>query len=257
MSWVNEARVKLAITALPVVLCNAVAIISQFSFFHAHLPKWGILGAVLFAAALESIAVFLAYMAHQALLSNDASLRLRLGSYAVGIAIGAINYSHFSVNGHPTVEAVSVGLLSAASAPLWGIYSRRVSRDALMASGAIEGHAVRLGSARWTFHPVHSYQVLRAAVWSYPDALPTVAIEKWEDSREDKPVKRARHAGNESELGPLCSDGCGERLPAGSTRKYKRNHKPVESATNGQTHIDDEDITQIMESVSGIGRPKW
>src|SRR6185437_1956587 len=209
---------------IPVILCNIVAIISQYSFFRFHLPGWGPLGAALFAGALESIAAFLAFSAHQALLSNDASLRLRLGSYAVGIAIGIINYSHFSVNGRPTVEAVSVGLLSAASAPLWGIYSRRVSRDALMERGAIEGHAVRLGSARWLFHPVKSVQVLSAAVWSFPDATPTVAIETWEHSQQPRQVNRPKHASGEA--GPLCGCGCGENLPAGSTRTYKRNHAP-------------------------------
>jgi hypothetical protein len=250
-TWAENINPKLVVTALPVVLCNAVAVISQYSFFHSHLPRWGNVGAVLFAAALESIAVFLAYMAHQALLSNDASLRLRLGSYAVGLAIGAINYSHFAVNLRPTVEAVSVGILSAASAPLWGIYSRRVSRDALMERGAIEDHAVRLGSARWTFHPVKSLKVLSAAVWSFPDATPTEAIETWEQSREVNPVKRARHAGNDSELGPLCKGGCGERLPARSNRDYKRGH------ANGCPDKIDRELADMrpLESANGT-RPK-
>lgn len=31
------------------------------------------------------------------------------------------------------------------------------------------------------------------------------------------------------EVGPMCECGCGERLPVGSTRKYKRGHKALEN----------------------------
>lgn len=238
-SFMPVVSAKLVVTALPVILCNVVAIFSQYSFFYAHLPKWGVAGAILFASALESIAVFLAYMAHQALLSNDASLKLRLGSYLVGGTIGLINYSHFAVNLHPTVEAVSVGILSAASAPLWGIYSRRVSRDALMVTGAIEGHAVRLGSARWTFHPVISFKVLRLAVWNNPSATPTEAIADWDETQNN--ISRG-HANVK-----LCACNCGLTLRPGTNRNYIRGHKPKpEVSTNG--HFDP---VSELESVNG------
>jgi hypothetical protein len=153
------------ITALPIVLANAISVLAQYSFFRAHLPHWGTVGAGLFAGALESMAVFLAYHAHAALMANDSAARLRLASYGTGLLIGLINASHFLTHGRVTVEAASVGLLSASSPWLWGIHSRRQSRDALLAAGLIEPHAVRLGSNRWLWHPVRCMHVMYQASW--------------------------------------------------------------------------------------------
>src|SRR6266581_1360649 len=164
----KPANRRAIVTAVPIVLCNTVAVIAQYQFFHAALKHWDTLGAVLFAVSLESISVFLAYFAHQALVSNDAALRLRFGSYGMGILIGAINFSHYAPDWRMNAEALSVGLLSAWSPVGWGIYSRRVSRDTLMQRGAVEAHSVRLGSVRWLFHPVKSYRVFRVTVWDNP-----------------------------------------------------------------------------------------
>jgi hypothetical protein len=153
------------VTALPIVLANAISVLAQYSFFRAHLPHWGTVGAGLFAGALESMAVFLAYHAHAALMANDSAARLRLASYGTGLLIGLINASHFLAHGRLTVEAASVGLLSASSPWLWGIHSRRQSRDALLAAGLIEPHAVRLGSNRWLWHPVRCMHVMYQASW--------------------------------------------------------------------------------------------
>jgi hypothetical protein len=129
--------------AIPVVLVNAVAFAGQLAFLHEHLP-WPLLGQVMMAVALESIAVYLAFHAHAAQLANDSALRLRLASYGFAAVIGAMNYSHYAGPGwRPTFPAVAVGLMSASSPWLWAIHSRRVSRDALLASGLIEPHALR------------------------------------------------------------------------------------------------------------------
>jgi hypothetical protein len=154
------------VTAMPIVLANAVSVVAQYAFFRSHLPHWGPVGAGLFAGALESMAVFLAYHAHAALMANDSASRLRLASYSTGLAIGAINASHFLVHGSLTVEAASVGLLSASSPWLWGIHSRRQNRDQLLALGLIEPHSVRLGSTRWTFHPYRCLVVASRAAWT-------------------------------------------------------------------------------------------
>lgn len=190
----KDPNYRAIITAVPIVLCNTVAITAQYQFFHAALKHWDTLGAVLFAVSLESISVFLAYFAHQALVSNDAALRLRLGSYGMGILIGMINFSHYAPGWHVNAEALSVGLLSAWSPVGWGIYSRRVSRDVLMQRGAVEAHSVRLGSVRWTFHPVKSLRVFSATVWDNPRATPVEAIAAYENrrsavqGRESRPV---------------------------------------------------------------------
>ena len=151
--------------AIPVILVNAVAFTGQLAFLRTHLP-WPPAGQVMVALALESVAVYLAWHAHLAQLANDSALRLRLAAYGFALVIAAMNYSHYMAPGwRPMFAAVAVGLMSAASPFLWGIHSRRVSRDALMARGLVEPHALRLGATRWLWHPVRSARVMYAATW--------------------------------------------------------------------------------------------
>ena len=152
------------LAAIPVALVNSVAFGAQLGFWRAHLPF--LAQAVLVALALESIAVYLAWLAHLALLADDAALRLRLAAYGVALLIGALNYSHFDGPGwRPTVPAVTFGMMSAISPWLWSAHSRRASRDALKARGLIEPHAVRLGATRWAWHPARSARVMWHATW--------------------------------------------------------------------------------------------
>jgi hypothetical protein len=152
--------------AVPLVLVNAVAFGGQLAFLREHLP-WGLVGQVTMAIALESIAVFLAFHAHVAALANDSAFRLRLAAYTFAVVIAAMNYSHYARPGWgPTFPAVAVGLMSASSPWLWGVHSRRVSRDQLMARGLIEPHALRLGTTRWVWHPIQSARVMFRATWT-------------------------------------------------------------------------------------------
>jgi hypothetical protein len=156
---------RIVAAAVPVVLVNAVAFAGQLAFLRAHLP-WPPIGQVAVALALESVAVYLAWHAHLAQVANDSALRLRLAAYAFALIIGAMNYSHYAAPGwRPTFAAVAVALCSAASPWLWGIHSRRVSRDRLMAAGLVEPHALRLGGTRWTWHPWRSARVMWCATW--------------------------------------------------------------------------------------------
>ena len=160
-----RAGVAMAFTAAPVVLVNVVAFCGQLAFLRAHLP-WVPAGQVLMAVTLEVIAVYLAWQAHLAQLANDSALRLRLAAYGFALLIAAMNYSHYAGPGwRPTFVAAAVALCSAASPWLWGVHTRRASRDRLMAAGLVEPHAVRLGGTRWAWHPYRSVRVMRAATW--------------------------------------------------------------------------------------------
>lgn len=155
-----------SIAALPIVLVNTVAVGGQLAWAHDHLGSWHLPGQVMFAAALESIALFLAYHAYLAEKSNDSALRLKLSSYTLGFVIGLINYTHWAVNTWtPTAVAVIMGMLSSLSPWLWSTYSRRVSRSILAANGLIESHALRLGVTRYMYHPIRSFKVARHASW--------------------------------------------------------------------------------------------
>jgi hypothetical protein len=153
------------VAAGPVVLVNLVAFFGQLAFLREHLP-WPLPGQILVAVALESVAVYLAYHAHVAQLADDSALRLRLASYMFAAVIGVMNFSHYAPHWRPTFAAVAFGLMSAASPWLWAIHSRRESRDALMARGLVEPHAVRLGATRWLWHPLKSIRVMGEATWT-------------------------------------------------------------------------------------------
>jgi hypothetical protein len=165
------------LAAIPVILVNAVAFGAQLGFWRVHVPLAA--EAVLVALALESIAIYLAWQAHLAQLADDSALRLRLAAYGMALVIGALNYSHFMRPGwRPTVEAVTFGMMSAISPWLWSVHSRRQSRDALKVKGLIEPHAVRLGSTRWTWHPIRSVRVMSHATWT-GETDPSAAIATW------------------------------------------------------------------------------
>jgi len=154
---------RVAVAAVPVVLVNVVAFAGQLSYWAGVLvPAL----AVVVAAALELIAVYVAYHAHLAQLANDSALRLRFAAYAIAAVIGALNYSHWCApHWRPTPVAIVFALCSVLSPWLWGIHTRRASRDALMARKLIEPHALRLGATRWAWHPYRSARVMRAATW--------------------------------------------------------------------------------------------
>lgn len=157
---------RIIITAIPIIGVNLTAIFAQFQFWHAHLPTWEIPGQLLFAVSLESVAVMLCYFAHLSMVSADSAFKLRLGAILFALAIATMNGSHYVTRaGAITAASIGVFACSAMSPILWGVYSRRQSRDTLISNGLIEGRSVRLGSARWLFHPRRSYQVFSLAVW--------------------------------------------------------------------------------------------
>lgn len=168
----NAARAAMA--AVPVVLVNSTAFIGQFAFLQAHV-HWILLGQVLIAVTIESIAVYLAWHAHMAQMANDSAARLKLGAYSFALLVGAMNYSHYAAHWHPTVMAVLMFFMSSLSPWLWGIHSRRASRDKLKERGLVEEHAVRLGANRWTWHPIRSFRVMYWATW-HGVSEPKVAI---------------------------------------------------------------------------------
>lgn len=151
---------------LPLLLVNSAAVYGQAGWAHDHLtPHWGI--AALFAASIESIGIYLAYEAHSALMAGDASARLRLGSYLVGMLAGTLNFAHFAgENYHPNPLAVTFGVLSSISPWLWAIRSRSMNRDRLRELGQIDPRAVRFSLLRWAMFPVRTFQAFRGAVWS-------------------------------------------------------------------------------------------
>jgi hypothetical protein len=190
--WARRAAPVVG-AAVPVAMVNGTAFIGQFAYIKDHVP-WVLPGQVLVAATFESVAVYLAWHAHLAMMKNDSSTRLKLGAQLFALVMGAMNYSHYSVHWHPTVMAVGLGLMSLLSPSLWGIYSRRAARDKLMERGLVEEHAVRLGANRWTWHPLRSVVVMWRATW-VGENNPQRAIGLWEAHRAERRARvEARRA---------------------------------------------------------------
>lgn len=164
-SAARSPRSHAIVAAGPVMLVNAVAFIGQYMYVHKHMP-WIVPGQVMFAVALETVAVYLAWQAHLAAMKNDSAMRLRLGAYIFACGIGAMNYSHYAApHWRPTFPAVGLFLMSALSPWLWGVHTRRVSRDELMAKGQLEGRSLRLGATRWLWHAIRSARAMYHATW--------------------------------------------------------------------------------------------
>lgn len=169
--------------ALPLVLTNGTAIGFQIA--------WGIdaltlplVGAAGLALAVETIAVYLGYMALQAMLANEASLRLRLGSLAFGAAIGALQWTHWHGVDGKDGAAILAAAASAISPWLWAIYSRARARERLRALGLVDQRAVRFSPLRWVLFPRQTYRAFRLAVWA-GTVSPAEAIAALDATRDD------------------------------------------------------------------------
>lgn len=171
--------------AIPLVLVNAAAIYGQAGWAHQHLVRsWAV--AALFAAALESIGVYLAAEAHAALMAGDASLRLRIASYGVGVLVGILNYAHFAAGWQPTALAITFGALSSISPWLWAIRSRSLNRDRLRTLGLVDPRAVRFSPLRWVLYPRRTFRAFRAAVWAgVVEPAAAVALAEPPDDADD------------------------------------------------------------------------
>jgi hypothetical protein len=185
------------VAALPIVMVNIVAVSGQFQWAREHLPTWDWSGQAVFAIALETIALTLAYHAHLAETENDSALGLKLASYGFGLLIGTLNFSHYSHNWQPNAVALVVGMMSSVSPVLWGIYSRRVSRNTLLANGLIDRHSIRLGMTRWVWHPIRSARVTYAATWNGETHVAR-AIDRYNrEANERLAARAARKAAHE------------------------------------------------------------
>lgn len=176
------------ITAVPIVIVNYVAFRAQLRFWQDHLSP---ADALLVSVALESIAIYWAYQAHQAIMADDSALRLKMAAYGMALIIGVLNYSHYMhPHWRPTVAAVTFGMMSVISPWLWSANSRRSSRDVLKDKNLIEDHAVRLGLTRWFWHAWRCIHVMHAATWEGVNR-PSEAIRLWQSRRDRIAARKA------------------------------------------------------------------
>ena len=171
-SWARIATALRAVAwrdaalIVPVILVNVGAFMGQLTWARLNLDAGPWMPWV-FAAALETTGIYLAWEAHAALMAGDAALRLRLASYGVAGLVGFLNYSvHAGPGWVATPSALAFGAMSALSPWLWSIRSRSMHRAELRATGLIDSRAVRFSMARWVLYPRWTFRVWRAAVWA-------------------------------------------------------------------------------------------
>ncbi len=173
--------------AIPIVLVNTLAVVGQMQWAGTHL-HWGIMGRLLFAGALETVALAVTYYAHRSLLEGDSAVRLRLGAYVIATGAATINYQEHSAPhwGFTPNAAVFAGA-SLLSPILWTTYSRFASRAVMRAAGLIDRRAAKFSLARWALFPVRTFAAFRYSVWESVQS-PAAAIAGSEAQRNGRPV---------------------------------------------------------------------
>lgn len=168
------ARRQLAdkvVTIGPLLVVNTVAVGGQVAYGYGMPPAdWHPLArlavAVAYAVAVESVALYVAWHAHDALMlkAYGTARRLRRASYAIAALVAALNYSHFAHPwDKPNAFAVGCGLLSLLSPWLWGLHSRRASNVRLLAEGLADEAGAEFSSKRRRHFPLRT---LMATRWS-------------------------------------------------------------------------------------------
>ena len=170
--------------AVPIMLVNALAVVGQTQWAGTHL-HWTIPGRLLFAAALETVALSVSYYAHRSLLEGDSAVRLRLGAYSIAAGAATINYQeHGGPHWEPTPAAAVFAAASLLSPILWTMYSRYASRSVMRAAGLIDRRAARFSVARWALFPGRTLRAFRYSVWasvqSPAEAIKVVSPPQWQ-----------------------------------------------------------------------------
>lgn len=177
---------------VPLILVNIAGLVGQSIWTYQQLAKHfmtdhhglAAVAAVLMGLAMESIAVYLAVQAHAAMMADQASGGLRMGSYAVGAVMAVINFNHFA---SAPVDSVALGVMfgiaSLTSPWLWAVDSKAAHRAQLAARGVVDPRGVKLSTVRKLWHPILSLKVVRWAAWA-GEVHPERAVAGWESERQ-------------------------------------------------------------------------
>lgn len=239
-----------AVLVTPLALVNGAAVYGQVQWAMSNLTDDSIPFAILFALTVESIAVYLAYEAHTALLAGDASLRLRTASYLAAGTVGALNYSHFAnPDWTPTASALVFGALSSISPWLWSIRSRSLRRDHLRGAGLIDPRSAHFAAAKWINFPIRT---VRAYRWSVDHGVQEERT-SWESSRT------AHRPGKVAERGRrhIAAGHTPTADQANPRTTQQRRSSPAVSHIGDDLRVRVRDATAAGERVTGATVAEW
>lgn len=163
------ARGKLIV---PLLVVNGAAVYGQVAYAYEHIAPvtWPLVPRLLLAAgvsvAVESVAVYVGWHAHDALLqkATATAARLRRASYLIAALVALVNYAHFAGE-HltPTPAAAVFGLLSLLSPWLWGLHTRREQHVQLAKEGVVDCVGATFSAERRRAFPIRTAMARR---WS-------------------------------------------------------------------------------------------
>jgi hypothetical protein len=156
----------------PLIVVNALAVYGQLAYAYDHIAPTGwptparVALSIGFATAVESVALYVGWHAHDALLlgAHGTARRLRRWSFAIAAAVGAMNYAHFTgARLTPTAAACAFGLLSLLSPWMWGLHTRRQQHIQLLKERRVDGAGAEFSAERRRNFPIRTW---RARRWS-------------------------------------------------------------------------------------------
>lgn len=184
----------------PILAPMAVAWTGQ-SQFAVIVLGWTFAASVLYAAAYELTTAYWAWLYHEARSDGDSGLGYRLGTWAFATGAAVQQWWHYSNHWHATPRAVTYSVMSGVGVLSWEGLARLVHRRKLRKEGKLPPARPRIGLARWTRYPVHSW-----TAWSLItleshrtlDAAWTAADAAVRSRKEQKAVDRAARVGRRS-----------------------------------------------------------
>lgn len=241
----------------PLLLVTALAMYGQISYALDEIAPttWDLPYRILLAGgiavAVESIALYVQWHAHDSLLNRRTltAARQRRVSYLIALGVAAVNYSHFADNWQPTPAAVCFALFSASGPWLWGLHTRRAQRVQLSREGQIDSTGAVFSLERFRWFPIRTLLAVR---WSIDHGVsdPRVAWEGYNAERRDRQVVRAAEKAAAEALRPSGAD----RLPSGL--RLRRRETACDTPDRGETvSARVEPQPEIAVTVDGIDWP--
>lgn len=191
MTTTEHTRGAIAITVAPLLIVNALTVYGQLAYAYEDVapsawpPLFRVILAIGFAAAVESVALYIQWHAHDALLlrSHSTARSLRRTSFLVALVVGAMNYSHFTVKlDKPTAAGIAFGMLSLLSPWMWGLHSRRQARIQLLKERRVDDAGAEFSTTRKRMFPVRTWMAYR---WSI-DQNETDPVRAWDGYKASK-----------------------------------------------------------------------
>lgn len=258
----------------PLLAVNAAAVYGQVSYAAdviapttwAEPARLGL--GIFLGATLETIAVYVGWHAHRALLEHHtgAAARLRRWSYAIAAVVAAVNYAHFAdpVPGDawdlaPTPAAIVFGFFSFLSPILWGLHSRREHRIQLAAEGVVDCQGAVFSAERFRHFPIRTMMARR---WSIEHNVtdPVAAWIGYNAERDTRRVSRPRAGFGRAQVDSGRSQSSrpqSAQVDPPKSTSVDHQSGPVESAPSRPQSGDRSSRPKSTPTTQSTDRPVW